>query len=560
MPLPIEAARIAALHKLAVDRFGIIHPAEAGVLAQSASTEDQPPASDASRPTIRAAFLRWLAADKDAAEFIDPLGLRARRAIVSSDLNLDFCRIPFPLRLTDSVLEGSLSLQSAEVLALDLSGCTAEKEILGNKLSTGGDVNLRGLCAFATASFAGAQIAGDLNCGGACLRATGVSLNTDGAKIDGNLFLGDGFSSAGTIRLAFAQIGGDLNCPGARLTASDLALHGYGARIRGGVFLRDGFCSSGVVRFPLMQTGGDFDCSGAERFGMLRGENMRVDGRIILTSLAQPGALELKLDGAIAGEYHDDAKSWPSQGKLHIDGFVYKDIVLHTTASPQQRERHDQGDGILLDPATRICWLKLQPKDEIGGAQPWMQLAQLLEADGNPGGAKHVVYEYRRQQAKEQTWLVRPLSWAYDNVEEEPLRISIPMLGLWALGTLVFWRADRVQAMTPTTGEANERTGELGVKHVPAQPFQPGIYALENVLPVVKLGQDSAWAPDAEAAENTWLPESQNVRRWWSKWAWLRWIARLNYRRLAIVRWALILLGWAMALILGAAIADAFRR
>jgi hypothetical protein len=45
-------------------------------------------------------------------------------------------------------------------------------------------------------------------------------------------------------------------------------------------------------------------------------------------------------------------------------------------------------------------------------------------------------------------------------------------------------------------------------------PFNPVVYALENVLPVVKLGQDSAWAPDPEA-NGSWLPE-------W------KWIDRLN--------------------------------
>ena len=558
MVLPIESARTAALRRLAVARMGAVTAAEGDVLARCASTESQPGGNANERPVIRSAFLRWLATDQDAARFIDPLGLRVDAATIPTDLDLDSCRIPFPLRFHGCIFQGRVSLRWAEIRALELSDCTAEKEIFANGLTASGNLDLRGLHAQAALHFVGAQIAGDLDCGGACLRSTGVSLDADGARVNGGVFL-EGLSSAGTIRLAFAQVGGDLNCPGARLTARDLALHAYGAKIRGGIFLRDGFSALGTVRFPLMQTEGDFDCSGAERFGYLRCENARVDGRMILTNLADAGSLELKLNGAVVGEYHDDRESWPLQDRLHIDGFVYKDLVLHESASPERIRLYELGDWQVLDPDTRIDWIKRQPEKELGGAQPWMQLAQLLEADGDPGGAKRIIYEYHRQQAKQQSWLVRPLSWIYDSVQEDPLRISVPILGFWALGALVFWRAARVQAMRPAAG-AGERTAgasQSEPRHSP--PFHPAVYALENVLPVVKLGQDSAWGPDPEAGEDTWLPENERVRRFFQQRAWTRWVARLNYRRLAGLRWALILFGWAMALILAAAIGGIFR-
>jgi hypothetical protein len=559
MALPNEIVRSAALRKLATERFGSIVAAEARVLDWSASAEDRLTLGGSGNEVVRAAFLRWLAVDKDVAGHIDPLGLRVYKSVIVDDLDLDFCRLPFPLRLTECVLRGRLSLNWLEVNALSLTQSIAEKDILGNNLTAAGDLDLRGLRACATVSLAGAQIGGNLQCGGAHLNSADVALNAQGARIRGSLSLGDEFSSAGKILIALAQIGDNLNCKGAQLTADDVALDAYGAAVAGSVFLRDGFSSSGAMHFTLLRTGLDFDCSGAERFGLLACENMHVEGRMILTSLSHPDQLELRLNGATVGEFHDDCESWPEQGRLHVDGFVYKDLVLHARASADRIKVHELGDWQVLDPDARIKWIGRQPASELGGAQPWMQLAQLLEADGDPGGAKRVIYAYHRQQAKEQSLGVRPLSWVYDSVEEEPLRISIPILGFWVLGSLVFWRAARVRAMKPMGREMGGQIADSGTQEGCHPPFSPVIYTLENVLPVVKLGQDSAWAPDPGADDGTWLPENGRLRELFDKRAWTRWVARLSYRRLVIARWSLILLGWAMALILAAAIAGIFR-
>jgi hypothetical protein len=559
MALPIETARRAALRKLAAARFGPIAAGEARVLDLSASTEEQPPDGGTGGNVVRAAFLRWLAVDKDAALHIDPLGLRVNRAVIADDLDLDSCRVPFPLRLTDCELQGKLSLRWSTLQSLSLARCRAEKEIFASDIDTPGDIDLRGLRTCAAVSLSGAQIGGNLLCGGSVLGWGGVALDAQGSRIRGSLSLEDGFSSAGSILIALAQIGSNLNCPGARIAAGDVALDAYGATVTGSVFLRDGFSACGAVHFTLLRAGLDFDCSAAERLGLLACENMRVEGRMILTSLSHPEHFELRLNGARVGEFHDDRGSWPVPGGLQIDGFVYENLVLHAMASPDRIRGHELGDWQILDPETRIEWIGLQPRSERGGAQPWMQLAQLLEADGDPGGAKRVIYAYHRQQAKEQRWMVRPVTWGYNRIEENPLGISVPIVGFWALGSLLFWRAARMGAMMPLRGGAGGASAGTGAPQPVQAPFNPVVYALENVLPVVKLGQDAAWAPDPQASAGTWLPESGRLRAWFDERPWTRWLARLDYHRLVVARWALILLGWAMALILAAAIAGAFR-
>lgn len=115
------------------------------------------------------------------------------------------------------------------------------------------------------------------------------------------------------------------------------------------------------------------------------------------------------------------------------------------------------------------------------------------------------------------------------------------------MGSLVFWRAHRMRAMAPTDSSVYDKfTHKLPLDGY--VPFHPGIYALENVLPVDKFGQDSAWAPN---------PEAVSTKRHTD---WRRWLPCIEYRWLARLRWTLIVLGWALALILAGAIADRFKR
>jgi hypothetical protein len=103
-----------------------------------------------------------------------------------------------------------------------------------------------------------------------------------------------------------------------------------------------------------------------------------------------------------------------------------------------------------------------------------------------------------------------------------------------------------MRAMAPTDKEALK----LFEEHQPNSshlPFQPAIYALELVLPVVKLGQDNIWGPNPRFEP----PERSS--------GWRRLIPRISYQSLAILRWTLILLGWALALILVGAIGSKFK-
>jgi hypothetical protein len=133
------------------------------------------------------------------------------------------------------------------------------------------------------------------------------------------------------------------------------------------------------------------------------------------------------------------------------------------------------------------------------------------------------------------------------------------MVTLWAIGSVIFRRAARMRAMAPTDAVTRNRVVEIGGASDSYPPFNPEIYVLENVLPVVRLGQDSAWEPNPAAPPDSWLPEYIWLRQFFDRSSFTRWLVRLDYHRLAVARWVLILLGWAMALVLAAAITGIFK-
>ncbi|MGD0788238.1 MAG: hypothetical protein ABR898_09660 [Terracidiphilus sp.] len=383
------------------------------------------------------------------------------------------------------------------------------------------------------------QIGGDLNCSGATLTSRKNTLYADGARISGKVQLVGGFSSSGTINLPGAQIDGSLDCSGAHLTAEQTTVYADGARIGQSVFLRERFFSSTTVRFNGAKIGGDLDCTGA-RIGNLECKGLQTGGDLICTGIQWPEAANLDLSNSSFARLQDDSNCRPSKGHLKLDGLVYRDFVLPAGTTP----------GMVAE--DRIVWLGLQPKEELNKPQPWMQVAKVLEANGNSDGAKRVIYVFRRQQASTANPFYYLASLINDKLEEQPMRILFPIVLLWLFGFVIFWRARRMKAMAPKDSDACKEfrvSGEIPEEYV---PFSAAMYTLENVLPVVKLGQDDAWGPNPQAKPASWFPGRPYL-------AWTRWLPGMNYPWLAILRWTIILLGWALALILAAAISERFK-
>ncbi len=469
-----------------------------------------------------------------------------------------------------------------------------------------------------TISLPGAKITGGLSCSGAKLRVKEGTdaLFADGAEIGGGVFLDmqegsgpdDGFESTGTIRFHGAKITGGLSCRGAKLRVKEgtNALAAQGAEIGGGVFLDkqegsgpdDGFESTGTISLPGAKITGHlgFDKSSVAEVICW---NLDLTGDLFWRSIQVNDKTSLDLRGAKVKCLRDDEGSWPSEGKLYLDGFVYEDHSSYLRQTAEEISNSAKTVGLHLKVEERIEWLKRQPTEPTNHQmkpQPWMQLAKLLEAKGDRKDAKHVVYRFRRLRAEQKCfdilklllgliltplkfarflltpWKSIPLTWPYLRhpnrswsiafawLEEAPLRILYTITISVLLGTHIFAGAEYQGAMIQSTqiqpnaiDKFDEKSKEEKFKPVSIYypKFQPFIYALENAIPLVKLGMDDKWTPNPIHTPKLLYP---NIR-------WLNWLSFPNsYWFLMGTRWVLILTGWVQATIFVAAVADRFKK
>jgi hypothetical protein len=137
------------------------------------------------------------------------------------------------------------------------------------------------------------------------------SVTADGANVRGDVFLNNGVSAEGEVRLLGAQIGGSLECGGSAFkNPGGDALSADRANVKGSVFLNDGFSAEGEVRLLGAQIGGDVDCSGG-KFSRVRVQRAAIAGGLFWRGVEVAETTTPDLTNASAGSLFDDAKSWP---------------------------------------------------------------------------------------------------------------------------------------------------------------------------------------------------------------------------------------------------------
>ncbi|MEM1432247.1 MAG: hypothetical protein AAGG09_22540, partial [Pseudomonadota bacterium] len=324
----------------------------------------------------------------------------------------------------------------------------------------------------------------------------GIALNVDGAEITGEVLLrAQGelpFRASGEVRLQGARIGGQLACVG-------------------GVF----------------KNGGGF---------ALNAQKARIEDGLLWRKV-RAGAGAYNLNSAHASVLFDDLACWPDIG-LDLDGFSYDRIVGET------------------DAASRLEWLARGTRDN--GAfypQPYGQLARVLREMGHGQEAREILYERERLIRREtrargrivpngdvsvglhSIWvdlihLPRDLWHALEKwvvgYGLKPWRSAWAFLLLWAacfVLTLAAWRAGE---MAPNAGpllsqaewqrafETEDPPGTWAATPVGTswEKFSAGAYAFDVVVPLIEIGQVSAWGPLVEDAEGTGWGRALWIASW----------------------------------------------
>jgi hypothetical protein len=247
----------------------------------------------------------------------------------------------------------------------------------------------------------------------------------------------------------------------------------------------------------------------------------------------------------------DDEASWPAEGSLKLDQFVYQDLVLHDVPTAQEIQDGTRPKELPCDVRKRVSWLKIQSDTMRSYPQPWVQLSRFRESANSKREARLVIYEYRRLKARKHHWAARPALIAFALLEEDPSRILFSIAFTLLYGTVVFGAAGPTLSgamITTARAPSGEPVAGAALAHYPR--FQPLIYTLENAVPLVKLGMDEKWTPDPAHAGKSLFPQNSYFE--WTKYS-------NSYGFLTASRWAIILLGWFQAAVLGAAITSRFK-
>jgi hypothetical protein len=383
-----------------------------------------------------------------------------RSVLVEGTVNLANARLAGPLHLLDARLD-----RPRDRRCLIAVGARVEGDALLRDLAArGGNVDLRG-----------AAVAGGVDAAGAVLaNPGGTTLSLQQARIAGDVRLCQGFSSSGLVVLNRAVIEGRLRCDG------------------------------GTFRWALDEPGaGRRDQKPNLRESAIEAISAAVRSGIGLGWRVPAGAVDLT-DTHTTFLADDPETDWPDRS--YLSGFRYERF-----APLDMRRGHGEWDA-----AVRGRWLaRVQPDDP----RPWEQVARVLRSNGDHRGAENVLIAQRRQARRSRRaaggsrWRVL-FDWLMDvtvRYGNRPERALVALVLLVVAVTLSLVPAPLRDTMRTADqgGYVYSPDGPLGPRYNEAAPskpcgggevrcFNPLLYAIDTVVPIIDLHQRSTWYPSRE--------------------------------------------------------------
>lgn len=438
---------------------------------------------------------------------------------------------------------GQASFEGARLLHSDRSAMNLRNMIVGQ------DLRMRGINTVGGINLGYAKIGGNLELGGANLRATDPTdsddepphaLRATACQVDGDVELDNGFTAEGEVSLYDARIGGRLKLAAARLAnPSGVALRARNCQVGSSVSLTEGFSSAGEVDFYLARIDGRFDATGAwlhspggVALGLSRSE---VRQSVLFNGVVATGQVSLfgaKLGGqaafhganlnnpgavALNASQCEIAQSVWMEGGFTADGAVelvharIADRLKFADARVTRLRATDLTVDILDDdpdcwpddshiggmrynslpddrrgaPSVRISWLNRLLPRY--KPQPYAQLTTVYQAPGRHKGARVVAMakEMARRRSR-RTMLPKPVDRFWSVV----LR--------WTIGYgFAPWRSLPWIAglyLAAWTVFATAPKGAFTTTSQSTGGFQPALHAMDTLVPIVQLGAGTRWA------------------------------------------------------------------
>jgi hypothetical protein len=426
-----------------------------------------------------------------------------------------------------------------------------------SKLHVKTTLKLNDLVSTKTVDLMGAEVGEQLQCTSATLTAEKndhsrkPSLNAQGMKVGGAVFL-DNISANGLVDLNNAYIEGSLTCEGSLFSYKN----------------EPASFNDGVKKSENENDTNRRNCKESKINKAFHAENLTVKKTFFWLRVKKIDGF-VNLINARIGDFNDDIASSPKD--LYLDGFTY-DQIANGKITAQER----------------LPWLANGSNhDGIFYPQPYTQLAKVLFAMGHDREAKKILMERenRLSTVALQNLRTKPNGGTYLMFENPlidaqvcgakawfwtigllaghgyaPFRALGAMLALiavttflayqaWSTGafapnsdvivTSKAWQVAMMKDCVPTPFPGCEPNPALTWSNDRAQgidwaSFNALAYAADLALPVVELGQTSAWAPSKD--RGVW-----GETLWWASW----WIE---------------LLGWLFTVLGGAAITGLIQR
>jgi hypothetical protein len=407
-------------------------------------------------------------------------------ARVSIAQNL-ICRTGFEVQgkvlLAGATIGGNLwceggTFDNATGAAIDARGLTVGRDVAFCRSAADEGFSAKGKVVLSDAS-----IGGSLNCAGGRFISSGdLALTAKGLSVTRDAVFGAGFSTDGEVDIADATIGGNLTCGGGRFSHRPMSFKADRIQIKQSAQFGDGFHAEGTVSLRSAQIGADVEFAKATLAAREQETALTLSGATVGATLrlrfSAPPTGTVDLSAAKVGQLDDRETLWPLA--VRLDDFVYGTLPA-------------DGPGV----RTRLAWLDSNP-----GYVPqiYLQLASVYRAAGSVDESIAVAVA-----GEDARWATQ--SNRFKRIFGLLLRITVlygyrPLMMLWyligleAVGIAVFTRLHAIGAIKPTGNIAD---------------FNPFLYTLDLLVPVVSLGQRNFWVPTGVAV---WVSSAFTVIGW----------------------------------------------
>ena len=489
---------------------------------------------------IRPAVLRVFCLGLDPATPVHEHGVQIQGAWIDGDLDLFGCVVPRPLGVFRSVFQGELQFSNARTAALAFTA-TECNGVWGDGMICEGDIYLRNnFISHGPIRLTGARISGDLNCSSGHFKGN-PSIILENAKIFDTLYLDRNFYAEGVIDL----IDLDTDC----LVDNSLTWKTGNWELDGFVYRR--FAGDAPVDAAARIRW--LDCQGHSYLNHdFRPQPWEQCAKVLADMGHEADAIEMRIEKRVRMRPLPLHRARTGKKKRHL-----RAAVVHLWRKPniQRLSIYSALLSAYLRALTRQAWVRLgmffdfllcltvgygfRPKRAVAGLLLCWLVAAMVYAYAVPKGVMAptdaLVYMSPKIPAEcRRDWLGFDPAPRADDLDR---RVTLmPEVGLTSAAVHGPNHPSQWNEVCPRLMPSEYTT------------FSPWLYALDVLLPIVDLRQESDWSPRVFDETGTVIaPWSEN-----SSWGW--------GHSVRIFEWVLILVGWSLSALLVGAVTGIIRR